>query len=115
VWYHAISSAADPPELQPIVARDSGSLLSFTLYCVSTSGSTSFSTNSAYKPDIVSYSSPRWLPCASPLPLPMEIPIIAGTFLSAMRLSSVVNSNGSGPSAPTMKGASVPGTYCLGT
>jgi hypothetical protein len=63
----------------------------------------------------VSYSSPRWLPCASPLPLPMEMAIITGTRFCAIRLSSAVNSSGSGPSAPTMNGANVPGTYCLGT
>ena len=81
----------------------------------STSGSTSASTNSAYLPDIVSYSNPRWLPCASPLPLPIEIPIITGTFFAAIRLSSTVNNTLSGPSAPTINGAAVPGTYCFGT
>ena len=62
-----------------MVARPSGSLVSFTLYCFSTRGSTSFSTNSAYRPDMVSYSRPRSLPWASPLPLPMEMAIITGT------------------------------------
>ena len=98
-----------------MVARPSGSLVSFTLYCFSTSGSTSFSTNSAYRPDMVSYSRPRSLPWASPLPLPMEMAIITGTRCCAIRLSSAVNSARSGPSAPTMNGAAVPGTYCLGT
>src|SRR3984893_5584828 len=70
--------AHEPPELPPIVARPSGSLVSFTLYCFSTRGSTSFSTNSAYRPDIVSYSRPRSLPWASPPPLPMESAIITG-------------------------------------
>ena len=88
--------------------------MSRTLYCFSTSGSTSVSTNSAYRPDIVSYSSPRWLPCASPLPLLMEIATITGTRFCAIRLSSAVNNNGSGPSAPTMNGTIVPGAYCCG-
>ena len=105
--------AHDPPELQPIVARPSGSFVSLTLHSFSTSGSTSVSTNSAYRPDIVSYSSPRWLPCASPLPLPIEIAIIAGTRFCAMRLSSAVKSSLSGPSAPTMNGAAVPGDVLL--
>ena len=39
---------------------------------------------------------------------------MAGTRCSAMRLSRVVKSSGSGPSAPTMKGAAVPATYCFG-
>ena len=39
--------------------------------------------------------------------------IIAGTRFCAIRLSSAVNSSGSGPSAPTMNGAAVPGTYCF--
>src|SRR3954469_22638224 len=107
--------AHDPPELQPMVARPSGSFVSFTLHLASTIGNTSVSTNSAYLPLIVSYSSPRWLPWASPLPLPMEIATIAGTFLAAIRLSSATNSDLSGPSAPTMNGASVPATYCFGT
>ena len=64
---------------------------------------------------MVSYSRPRWLPCASPLPLPIEIATITGTRCWAIRLSSAVNSIGSGPSAPTINGAAVPGTYCLGT
>ena len=63
----------------------------------------------------MSYSSPRSLPCASPLPLPIEMAIIAGTRFCAIRLSSAVNSSWSGPSAPTMNGAAVPGTYCFGT
>ena len=63
----------------------------------------------------MSYSRPRWLPCASPLPLPMEMAIITGTRFCAIRLSSAVNSAWSGPSAPTMNGAAVPGTYCFGT
>ena len=45
--YHAMMNAATPPELPPIVARPSGSFVSFTLHCFSTSGSTSVSTNSA--------------------------------------------------------------------
>jgi len=68
--------AHEPPELPPIVARPSGSLVNFTLYCFSTKGSTSCSTNSAYRPDMVSYSRPRSLPWASPLPLLMEMAII---------------------------------------
>src|ERR1700682_2164082 len=79
--------AHEPPELPPIVARPSGSLVSFTLYCFSTRGSTSFSTNSAYRPDIVSYSRPRSLPWASPLPLPMEMAIFTGTRSCATGLS----------------------------
>ena len=106
---------ADRLALPPMVARASGSLLSFTLYCFSTSGSTSFSTNSAYRPDMVSYSKPRSLPWASPLPLLMETAIITGTRCWAIRVSNAVNKRGSGPSAPTMNGATVPGTYCLGT
>ena len=35
---------------------------------------------------------------------------IGGSFPAAIRLSSVANSSRSGPSAPTMKGASLPGT-----
>src|ERR1700675_608399 len=97
--------AAEPPELPPMVARPSGSLVSFTLYCFSTRGSTSFSTNSAYRPDIVSYSRPRSLPWASPLPLLMEMAIIAGTRFWAIRLSSAANNSGSGPSAPTINDA----------
>ena len=73
-------SAHEPPELPPIVARASGSLVKFTLHLLSTSGNTSCSTNSAYFPDMVSYSNPRSLPCASPLPLPMEMAIITGNF-----------------------------------
>ena len=48
--YHAMISAHDAPELHPIVARPSGSFVSFTLHFFSTSGSTSVSTNSAYRP-----------------------------------------------------------------
>ena len=106
----AIAMAAAPPELQPMVARASGFLVNLTLYFFSTRGSTSVSTKSAYRPDMVSYSSPRSLPCASPLPLPIEIAIITGTRFSAIRLSRAVNKVRSGPSAPTMKGASAPGT-----
>ena len=83
--YHAIAIAAAAPELHPVVARASGSFVSLTLYCFSTSGSTSVSTNCAYRPDIVSYSSPRWLPCASPLPLLMEMATITGTRFCAIR------------------------------
>src|SRR5262245_37555017 len=115
VRYHAMLSAAAAPELQPIVARESGLRVSFTPYCFSTSGNTSVSTNSAYLPDIVSYSRPRSLPCASPLPLAIDTATIAGTRFCAIRLSSAANSNGSGPSAPTMNGAIVPETYWLGT
>jgi hypothetical protein len=50
-----MARAAEPPELPPIVARPSGSLVSFTLYGFSTIGNISDSTNSAYLPDIVSY------------------------------------------------------------
>ena len=63
----------------------------------------------------MSYSRPRSLPWASPLPLPMEMAIITGTRCWAIRLSSAVNNARSGPSAPTMNGAAVPGTYCFGT
>src|SRR5580658_4619578 len=45
----------------------------------------------------------------------MEIAIIAGTRFRAFKLSRVVNKSGSGPSAPTINGAGVPGTYCAGT
>ncbi len=48
-------------------------------------------------------------------PLPMEMEIITGTLCWAMRLSKDVNNKRSGPSAPTMNGAAVPGTYCRGT
>src|SRR5208283_3004525 len=89
-------NAHEPPELPPIVARPAGSLVSFTLPFFSTRGSTSFSTNSAYRPDIVSYSKPRSLPWASPLPLPMEIAIITGTRCAAIRLSRAANKVGSG-------------------
>jgi len=64
---------------------------------------------------MVSYSKPRSLPCASPLPLPIEMAIITGTFFSAIKLSKAVNKTWSGPSAQTMNGAAVPGTYCYGT
>jgi hypothetical protein len=63
---------------------------------------------------MVSYSRPRWLPWASPLPFAIEIAIIGGTRFCAIRLSRAVKSSGSGPSAPTMNGAAVPGTYCCG-
>ena len=63
---------------------------------------------------MVSYSRPRWLPWASPLPLPIEMAIITGTRFWAMRLSSAVKSSLSGPSAPTMNGAAVPGDVLLG-
>src|ERR1035438_6434858 len=45
----------------------------------------------------------------------MEIAIITGTRCSAIRLSSAVNKVRSGPSVPTMNGASVPSRYCLET
>src|SRR5881394_437487 len=46
----------------------------------------------------------------------MEIAIITGSRLAAIMLSSAVNRAASfGPSAPTMKGTTVPGTYCFGT
>ena len=48
--------------------------------------------NSANLPDIVSYSSPRWLPCASPPPFWIKIATIAGTRFCAMRLSSTCGS-----------------------
>ena len=32
----------------------------------------------------MSYSSPRSLPCASPLPFPIEIPIIGGSFFDGV-------------------------------
>ena len=64
---------------------------------------------------MVSYSRPRWLPCPSPEPLPIETAIITGSLFCAIRLSSAVKSPLSGPSAPTMKGATVPATYWLGT
>src|SRR6185437_4842928 len=108
-------SAHEPPELPPIVARPAGSLVSFTPHFLSTSGNTSFSINSAYTPLMVSYSRPRSLPWASPLPLPTEMAIIAGTLPSAIRLSNTVKSKLSGPSAPTINGALVPATYCFGT
>jgi hypothetical protein len=63
----------------------------------------------------VSYSRPRSLPCASPPPLPMEMAIMVGSLWVAMRLSRTVKRRWSGPSAPMMKGARVPGTYCAGT
>ena len=43
------------------------------------------------------------------------MPTITGMRFCAMRFSSVVKSRGSGPSAPMMKGADVPATYCAGT
>ena len=42
-----VPGTAAPPELPPIAARPSGSFVSVTWYCFSTSGSTSVSTNSA--------------------------------------------------------------------
>ena len=56
-------------------------------------------------------------------PLPAEIntcrqfliATIAGTRFCAIKLSKAMNSALSGPSAPTMNGAAVPGTYCFGT
>ena len=109
-------SAHEPPELPPIVARPSGSLVSFTLHSFSTSGSTSVSTNSAYLPDMVSYSSPRWLPWASPLPLrnrdgDHRRHLVFGDEVIE-RLEQIADR---APSAPTMNGAAVPGTYCFGT
>jgi hypothetical protein len=58
----------------------------------------------------VSYSRPRWLPCASPLPLPIEIATIIGTRFAVIRFGSTSNSTASGPSAPTMNGAGGPPT-----
>src|ERR1019366_2474608 len=43
----------------------------------------------------------------------MEIAIITGTRCSAIKLSSAVHKVRSGPSVPTMNGASVPSRYCL--
>ena len=63
---------------------------------------------------MVSYSKPRSLPCASPLPLLMEMAIIAGTRFWAIRLSNAANNSGSGPSAPTMNGAARAGDVLLG-
>jgi len=45
----------------------------------------------------------------------MEMAIITGTFFAAIRLSKAVNNCRSGPSAPTINGAAVSGTYCRGT
>src|SRR5260370_7343778 len=104
-------SAQEPPELAPIVARPSGSRVSFTLYFDSTSGSTSCSTNSAYLPDIVSYSRPRSLPWASPPPLPMNTPIIAGRRCCAIRSSSSVGHACSTPSAPPRNAPPCPAPY----
>src|SRR5947199_182976 len=92
----AMHGIAREDELVPMVARPSGSLVSLTLASFSTRGSTSFSTNSAYRPDIVSYSRPRSLPWASPLPLAIEIATITGTRFWAIRLSSTVKSRRSG-------------------
>ena len=86
-------SAADAPELHPIVAREFGSFVSRTPKRCSTAGSTSVSTNSAYRPDIVSYSRPRWLPWASLPPLPIDTATIGGIFFWAIRLSRAVKSN----------------------
>ena len=91
-------NAATPPELPPIVARASGSLVSFTLYLLLDQRQHFRFDELGIVPDIVSYSRPRWLPCASPLPLAMEIAIITGTRFWAIRLSSAVNS--SGPDRP---------------
>ena len=60
-----------------------------------------FLTNSAYRPDMVSYFRPRSLHCASP-PLLIEMAIMTGTRCWAIRLSRALDNNGSGPSAPTM-------------
>src|SRR4051794_37917583 len=58
-------NAAAPPELPPMVARPSGPVVNLTPASRAARGSTSVSTKSAYTPDTVSYSRPRWLPCAS--------------------------------------------------
>ena len=70
------------PELPPIVARPSGSVVNTTPYSFVIRGSTSVSMNVAYTSDTVSYSSPRWLPCASPPPLWTITATIGGTRFS---------------------------------
>src|SRR3954465_10770990 len=82
-----MAMAQEARELPPMVQRASGSLEILTLHSDSTRGMTSVSTQSAYLLDMVSYSRPRWLPWASLPPLGMEMQIMEGTFLAAMRLS----------------------------
>ena len=85
-------SAQEPPELPPIVARPSGSLGQLHVVSgFSTSGTHFGLDDSAYRPDMVSYSRPRWLPCASPLPLAKGNGDHGGQRLSAIRLSRTVN------------------------
>jgi hypothetical protein len=86
-----------------------GILVNFTLHLLFHQRQHFFLDELRIRPDMVSYSSPRSLPWASPPPLPMEMAIITGTRLLAIRLSKAVNNARSVPSAPTMKGATVPG------
>ena len=84
------------PELLPIAARPSGSLVSFTSQLFSTRGSTSVSMYSANTPDIVSYSLPRWFPWASPPPLAIWMRMMGGMRFWAIRLSRIRGSPMSG-------------------
>jgi hypothetical protein len=86
-------------------------------YSFSTRGRISASTNSAYLPETVSYSSPRSLPPPSPPPLAIITAIITGRRFSWIMLSRMFGScRRPEPyaSQDTMNGAAVPGLYWAG-
>jgi hypothetical protein len=102
--HQIIENDAAPPELPPMAPRPSGSLVKVTArsgFCAftaaSTAGSSSLSAHSAYRPDTVSYSSPRSLPTLSPPPLPAKTTTMGGIEPLAIRLSKTA---GKEPSKP---------------
>ena len=105
-----------PPELQPMVARPSGSLVSLTLHFA-------FDERQHFVLDELGVLAGHGVVFEAALAaLGVAAAVADGdgdhrraALFSAMRLSRAVKSRRSGPSAPTMNGASVPGTYCLGT
>ena len=107
--------AQEPPELPPMVARAVRVFAQGDVELgLDAGGGSRFRRIRRSGPTWCRIRGPRSEPWASPEPFWMEMAIMAGTLPCAMRLSRVAKRRGSGPSAPTIKGAGVPGTYCLG-
>ena len=108
-------SAADPPELPPIVARPSGSLVSLTLALL-------LDERQHFGLDELRVASRHRVVLEAALAALGVAAAVADRDRDhrrhALLRDQVVErceQQRSGPSAPTMNGAAVPGTYCFGT
>ena len=113
-------NAQIPPELEPQLARISGSPVIASEYLFVTNGMASLSKNLAYASPNESYSKLRLL-CSARIPGFKKMAIVTGISLAAIRLSNTTGTRQLPfvliypmPSWKTINAAAFAGSYCAG-